>query len=239
MLRQFPWCESRPDGRRAIRNHQDAHARGIRNARKVVDTSVPKFFKLRAARGGLETPLNHSTAGGVEAKARMAAGILSRGWDSPAGFPDTQSLPPPCEEMMHPARKQKRPFSAPLAGHPRVKSDKGVPIPTQASPTRSVVLTGHEDRARPCPEAETVHRMEESFASNSRRTPRGQGGGGGGGDGADRGGGVDEVHLSAEQQAAFRSFVALLAGCPAEAANGLARGALQESQELRLLSNFG
>ena len=49
--KQFPWCESRPDGRRAIRNHQEAHGRAIKNARKVVDTSIPKYFKTKLMRG--------------------------------------------------------------------------------------------------------------------------------------------------------------------------------------------
>ncbi|KAJ9447385.1 hypothetical protein DIPPA_20446 [Diplonema papillatum] len=50
MPRNFPWCESRPDGRRAIKNHQEAHGRAIRTAKKVVDTTTPKFFKLRLQR---------------------------------------------------------------------------------------------------------------------------------------------------------------------------------------------
>eukprot|EP01059_Diplonema_ambulator_P032523 TRINITY_DN6410_c4_g1_i1.p1 TRINITY_DN6410_c4_g1~~TRINITY_DN6410_c4_g1_i1.p1 ORF type:complete len:191 (+),score=26.33 TRINITY_DN6410_c4_g1_i1:24-575(+) len=49
--KQFPWCERRPDGKRAIKNHQEAHGKAIKNAQKVVDTSTPKFFKVRIDRG--------------------------------------------------------------------------------------------------------------------------------------------------------------------------------------------
>eukprot|EP01060_Flectonema_neradi_P005559 TRINITY_DN13700_c0_g1_i1.p1 TRINITY_DN13700_c0_g1~~TRINITY_DN13700_c0_g1_i1.p1 ORF type:complete len:234 (+),score=36.76 TRINITY_DN13700_c0_g1_i1:48-749(+) len=53
--KQFPWCESRPDGRRAIKNHQEAHGRAIKNARNVVDTSIPKYFKTKLMRGKRST----------------------------------------------------------------------------------------------------------------------------------------------------------------------------------------
>eukprot|EP01062_Namystynia_karyoxenos_P015314 TRINITY_DN15553_c3_g1_i1.p1 TRINITY_DN15553_c3_g1~~TRINITY_DN15553_c3_g1_i1.p1 ORF type:complete len:278 (+),score=80.52 TRINITY_DN15553_c3_g1_i1:92-925(+) len=46
----FAWSESRPDGRRHIRSHHQAHGRAVRGARKVIDTSPPRCFRTRLAR---------------------------------------------------------------------------------------------------------------------------------------------------------------------------------------------
>ena len=198
--KQFLWCESRPDGRRAIKNHQEAHARGIRNARKVVDTSMPKFFKTRFERGKGDGKGHSALAPStLDDTAQLAAGLLTRSWSTPLAA--SADVPPycptpaaaaaaaqhpqpsaaagavPAAALPHTAPKQKqRPLSAPMTAHPRVSSEQGAPLPTAGSPTRSVVLLDERNQSARSAAAEVAAAQHAGDAY--------EGGGGGGACGA-------------------------------------------------------
>eukprot|EP01065_Artemidia_motanka_P020056 TRINITY_DN24016_c0_g1_i1.p1 TRINITY_DN24016_c0_g1~~TRINITY_DN24016_c0_g1_i1.p1 ORF type:complete len:241 (+),score=78.46 TRINITY_DN24016_c0_g1_i1:65-787(+) len=229
----FAWSESRPDGRRHIRSHHQAHGRAVRSARKVVDTSPPRCFRVRLARHQQAAGNQAASPGAPVYHPALQPTVYSNSstavHDDLAWLQAQSQRPPSAQAGGAQAVAGGRSGAATMGqwaaqrptGPVTVTSQRGSPVPG-ATADDGAAAAQHAPTAADDADVLTSLVLEEDGASDD--------------------GGDDMERLSYSfddgQMAIFDSFVGLLSQFPRQDMDTIVAAALQEADERQLLANY-